>query len=163
MPFKADHPLLAKLITRFPDAAKITEALGEVTITADRKQILEIARFLRDDLKFEMLSDVTGVDYLTVQKLEAPERYAVVYHLYHLGEKDWIRVKAWVPEGGDDASEGPALESLVPLYGSANWFEREVWDLYGIRFRHHPDLRRIMMAEDYEGFPLRKDFPMRGH
>jgi NADH-quinone oxidoreductase subunit C len=94
-----------------------------------------------------MLSDVTAVDLLP----RAP-RFEVVYHLYSVARNHRVRVKAPVPE--DD----PELHSVEALYASANWMEREVWDMYGIRFAGHPDLRRLLLYEEFEGHPLRKDY-----
>jgi NADH-quinone oxidoreductase subunit C len=107
-------------------------------------------RFLRDEpgLDFEMLMDVTAVDYLGQEP-----RFEVVYHLYSLKRNHRVRIKARLPEAA------PEIASLVELWPSANWMEREVWDLYGIRFSGHPDLRRILLYDEFEGHPLRKDYP----
>jgi len=107
-------------------------------------------RFLRDDpaTQFEMLSDVCAVDYLP----RVP-RFEVVYHLYSVAKNHRLRVKVIC----DGAS--PSVPSVTALWESANWMEREVWDLYGIRFDGHPDLRRILLYDEFEGHPLRKDYP----
>jgi len=105
-------------------------------------------RFLRDEVDFDMLVDLTAVDYLGCEP-----RFEVVYHLYATGPNQRLRIKAGVAE------EAPEIASLVPLYASANWMEREVFDLYGIRFHGHPDLRRILLYDEFEGHPLRKDYP----
>jgi NADH-quinone oxidoreductase subunit C len=107
-------------------------------------------RFLRDDTdcQFDMLTDVTAVDYLG----EEP-RFEMVYHLYSVPKNKRLRVKARVGE------RAPEIATLCELWPSANWMEREVWDLYGIRFAGHPDLRRILLYEEFEGHPLRKDYP----
>jgi NADH-quinone oxidoreductase subunit C len=114
-------------------------------------------QFLRDDpaLGFAMFIDLTAVDYLRYPAPQ-PGRFAVVTTLLSplLGIK--AQVKAFVPEGD------PRLPSLADLYAGANWTEREVWDLYGIEFMGHPDLKRILMPDDYEGHPLRKDYPLKG-
>jgi NADH-quinone oxidoreductase subunit C len=116
-----------------------------------------LVRFLRDDpeLGFTYFIDLTAVDYLRYP-VEQPGRYAVVYTLLSptLGIK--AQVKAFVP--GDEAK----VPSVSDLFAGANWTEREVWDLYGIEFTGHPDLKRILMPDDYEGHPLRKDYPLRG-
>ncbi len=111
---------------------------------------LELLRCLRDDpdLEFEMLTDVTAVDYLGREP-----RFEVVYHLYSLSRSHRVRIKARVPE--DDCQ----IDTLVEVWPVANWLEREVWDMYGIRFRGHPDLRRLLLYEEFEGHPLRKDDP----
>jgi NADH-quinone oxidoreductase subunit C len=117
----------------------------------------DLIRFLRDEpsLGFAMFIDITAVDYLRYP-VEQPGRFAVVYTLLSpsLGVK--VQVKAFVPEGD------PRLPSVADLYAGANWTEREVWDLYGIEFMGHPDLKRILMPDDYEGHPLRKDYPLKG-
>ncbi len=147
-----DHgsPALRRLIEAHPDAIVATHAdLGDATALIDPARILEVARLLRDDvdLEFEMLTDVTCVDYLG----EEP-RFEMVYHFYSVARNRRLRIKARVTE---DACE---IDSLVPVYASANWMEREVWDLYGVRFAGHPDLRRLLLYEEFEGHPLRKDY-----
>lgn len=116
---------------------------------------LALLRYLRetDDLRFDMLTDVTAVDH---RDLEGPERYAVVYHLYSTVHNHRYRVKAAVPEND------PEIDSTIGLWDAALWGEREVHDMFGIRFRGHPDLRRLLMPEGYPGFPLRKDYPLQG-
>ena len=146
-----DSPVLARLLEGLPEAVSGTHAsLGDATAIVDASRILEVLRFLRDDpdLAFEMLSDITCVDYLG----ETP-RFEMVYHLYSLAKNHRLRIKARVAE---DACE---IDTLVPLWASANWMEREVWDLYGVRFTGHPDLRRILLYEEFDGHPLRKDYP----
>jgi NADH-quinone oxidoreductase subunit C len=111
---------------------------------------VEVARFLRDDpaTKMEMFIDLTGVDRFTTEP-----RFDVVLHLYSVSLKHRIRLYGGVPE------EDPTIDTLVPVWEGANWFEREAYDLYGIRFRGHPDLRRILMYPEFVGHPLRKDYP----
>jgi NADH-quinone oxidoreductase subunit C len=143
-------PALRRLLAEMPDAVTATHArLGDATAVVDKSRIVDVMRLLRDDpaLQFEMLSDVTAVDLLP----RAP-RFEVVYHLYSVARNHRVRVKAPVPE--DD----PELPSVEALYASANWMEREVWDMYGIRFAGHPDLRRLLLYEEFEGHPLRKDY-----
>lgn len=117
----------------------------------------DLIRFLKEDpiLGFTLFIDLAAVDYLTYPTAH-PERYAVVYMLCSptLGVK--VQVKAWVSE-----SE-PSIPSVTGLFLGANWTEREVWDLYGIEFTGHPDLKRILMPDDFDGYPLRKDYPLRG-
>ena len=148
-----DHgsPALRRLIEALPDAVLETHAhVGDATACVDPERVVEVARLLRDDsaLEFEMLTDVTAVDYLG----EEP-RFEMVYHFYSVARNRRLRIKARVPE------EPAEIDSLVDVYASANWMEREVWDLYGIRFKGHPDLRRILLYEQFEGHPLRKDYP----
>ena len=148
-----DHgsPALRRLIEALPDAVSETHAhVGDATACIDPERVVEVARLLRDDseLEFEILTDVTAVDYLG----EEP-RFEMVYHFYSVARNHRLRIKARVPE------EPAEIDSLVDVYASANWMEREVWDLYGIRFKGHPDLRRILLYEEFEGHPLRKDYP----
>jgi len=144
-------PALRRLPEAFGGAGRETHALrGDATARVEAERIVEVLRFLRDEpaLAFEMLSDLTAVDYLG----RAP-RFEVVYHLYSITHNHRVRVKAGVPESPCQ------IDSVVELWPAANWMEREVWDLYGIRFRNHPDLRRILLYEEFEGHPLRKDYP----
>ena len=148
-----DHgsPALRALLDAMPGAVKETHArLGDATVLVDAAKIVEVMRFLRDtpEIEFEMLTDVTAVDYLGEQP-----RFEMVYHLYSVARNRRLRVKARVPE---DPAE---IDTLTELWSSANWMEREVYDMYGIRFRGHPDLRRILLYEEFEGHPLRKDYP----
>lgn len=140
---------------RFAKSVKASHAQhGDETVVVDRAIIHELAAFLRDEpaLAFEMLSDITAVDYLGHKE----PRFEVVYHFLSLSKRHRLRVKVPLAE---DALE---LDTLCELYPSANWAEREVFDMYGIRFAKHPDLRRILMYEEFEGYPLRKDYPLHG-
>jgi len=125
---------------------------GDQTVTVKKDCGLEFFRFLRDDADFAMnfLMDLTAVDYLG----KKDDRFEVVYHFYSLAHNHRLRVKIPVNEGDCVA------ESLTPLWRTANWYEREVWDLYGIKFRGHPNLRRILLYEEFKGHPLRKDYPV---
>lgn len=154
-PDPASHPSVAALLERFGDAVyghRIASG-DEHVIFVDPSRNLEILGFLRDDpgQRYDLLRDVTGVDYGRGRPLH------VVYVLFSTELRYSLRVKCELPL---DALE---IDSVVPLWQSADWLEREVYDLFGIVFRGHPDLRRIMMPSDYaEGHPLRKDFPLRG-
>jgi NADH-quinone oxidoreductase subunit C len=144
-------PVLRRLIDLLPDAVQETHArLGDATARIDASRILEVLETLRDDpeLEFEMLSDLTAVDYLGQES-----RFELVYHLYSVAKNRRLRIKARVAE------PSPEIDSAAGLWASANWMEREIWDLYGIRFEGHPDLRRILLYEGFEGHPLRKDYP----
>jgi NADH-quinone oxidoreductase subunit C len=144
-------PVLRRLLDRLPDAVLGTHAhRGDATALVAAERLPEVLALLRDDpdLAFEMLSDVTCVDHLG----EDP-RFELVYHLYSVAKNHRVRLKARVPEAA------PEAPSAVPLYPSADWLEREVYDLYGIRFRGHPDLRRLLLYDGFEGHPLRKDYP----
>jgi NADH-quinone oxidoreductase subunit C len=148
-----DHgsPVLRRLLEVHRDALVGTHArLGDATALVDAARIVPVMRFLRDDDEtfFDMLTDLTAVDYLGREP-----RFEVVYHLYSLRRRHRLRVKALVPE------EPAEIASLCELWPSANWMEREVWDMYGIRFSGHPDLRRILLYEEFQGHPLRKDYP----
>ena len=127
---------------------------GDETLVVDASTVLQSIRTLRDDPQLEMtfLVDLTAVDYLGREP-----RFEMVYHLRSMATGERLRVKAQLAEPDDGSN--PEIESISSLYKVANWFEREVWDLYGIRFRGHPDLRRILMYEEFVGHPLRKDYP----
>jgi NADH-quinone oxidoreductase subunit C len=146
-----EHPVLAKLRERFVDDVRSVHAWrGDLTAEIAPARVVEICRFLRDDatLAFDYLVDVTAVDYLG-----STPRFELVYHLKSLTRGHRLRLKARVSE--DD----PRIDSVVPVWRGADWLERETWDLYGIRFDGHPDLRRIYLYEEFEGHPLRKDYP----
>lgn len=125
---------------------------GDDTIVIAREGLREILRLLKEDPRLDLsfLTDITAVDYLG----KKTPRFEAVYHLYSLKAKHRLRVKVPVPE------EDPVVDSLVPLWKGANWLEREVWDMFGIRFRGHPDLRRVLLYEEFQGHPLRKDYPV---
>jgi len=129
---------------------------GDHTAIVAREGIIEALTFSRDesDLRFNVLMDLTAVDYLKLPGREDGPRFDVVYHLYSIPHNHRLRLK--VPVEQDDAVV-PTATSLWPI---ANWFEREVWDMFGIRFAGHPDLRRLLMYEEFEGHPLRKDYPI---
>jgi NADH-quinone oxidoreductase subunit C len=124
---------------------------GEVTITVDKNSIVSICKFLKEDLKYNLLTDVTAVDYLGTEP-----RFMMVYNLYSIPNKDRLRIKAPVTES--DCS----IETVTGVWTTANWLEREVYDLMGVNFNNHPDLRRILMTDDWVGHPLRKDYPLQG-
>jgi NADH-quinone oxidoreductase subunit C len=149
------HPPLARLLAWNAGAvegAKFDRA--ELTIVVKRAAIREACAILRDDppLQFNFLADITAVDWYPNEP-----RFDVVYHLLSIPRHKRVRLK--VKLAGDD----PNLESITSVWPSANFFEREVYDLFGVRFPDHPNLRRIMMPEDWEGHPLRKDYPVEGY
>ncbi len=125
--------------------------LGELTLEIAPAKIVSVCGFLKYDQKFIRLSSVTAVD-----RLPAEPRFEVVYHLHSIERNQRLRLKCRL--GG----ENPAIESVTSVWRSANWYEREVFDLFGIRFLNHPNLKRIMMPDDWEGYPLRKDYPVTG-
>ena len=141
--------------------ASVTGANGEVTAVVVAAGIDGALRLLRDrpELRFEMLVDLCGVDYSTYGDgaREGP-RFAVVYHLLSLANNWRVRVRAFVP---DDAF--PVIATAIDIWPVANWFEREAFDLYGIVFSGHPDLRRLLTDYGFIGHPFRKDFPLSGH
>lgn len=154
--------LEAALQSAFGDTMTSTvRALGEITITVPEAVYLDTMLRLRDDpaLKFEQLMDLCGVDYIDYrnQPWEGP-RYAVVVHLLSLTHNWRVRVRVFAPD--DDL---PALASVNDVWSSANWFEREAFDLFGIIFEGHLDLRRILTDYGFIGHPMRKDFPVTGN
>ncbi|MCG6940142.1 MAG: NADH-quinone oxidoreductase subunit C [Thiohalocapsa sp.] len=176
--------LAGVLRARWPgDDYALQSALGELTLTVPAADIKTVCLSLRDDqaLRFEQLIDVCGVDYAAYGKSEwetaeasstgfgrgvdrdieldedDPKRFAVVYHLLSLDYNRRLRVKVYA--GGAQ----PMVDSVVEVWSAANWFEREAFDLFGILFRGHPDLRRILTDYGFVGHPFRKDFPLSGH
>jgi len=135
------------------DVLDIIVAYNELTLTVKRDEIVKFLTFLRDDptCKFVQLSTVCGVDYP-----EREERFEVVYHLLSMHNNQRIRVKI-------STDEETTVPSAVGVYPSANWYEREAWDMYGIMFAGHPDLRRLLSDYGFQGHPLRKDFPLTGY
>ncbi len=149
--------ILAALQERFGAGVLEThDHRGDHTAVVDRAVLIDVLRFCRDDerLGFDMLMDLTAVDYSKYPGREDGPRFEVVYHLYSLGHNHRLRVKVRVDE--DDA----VVPTAVPLWPIANWLEREVWDMFGVRFEGHPDLRRLLMYEEFVGHPLRKDYPI---
>jgi len=150
-----ERPALARLLASDPGAVEAAKFdREELTIVVKRAAIREVCAILRDDgeLQFNFLADVTCVDWHPNEP-----RFEVVYHLLSIPRHQRLRLK--VRLSGDD----PSLESVTSVWPSANFFEREVYDLFGVRFAGHPNLRRIMMPEDWEGYPLRKDYPVEGY
>ena len=135
--------------------------LGELTIVVDSTHYLQAAQILRDDpnCRFEQLMDLCGVDYSTYKdQPQAGLRFCVVSHLLSVGLNQRVRLKVFAP---DDSL--PVVQSLCEIWSSANWFEREAFDLFGIVFEGHTDLRRILTDYGFIGHPFRKDFPVSGH
>ncbi|MBM2803414.1 MAG: dehydrogenase subunit [Deltaproteobacteria bacterium] len=126
------------------------QAQGDDVVVLERKGLRESFRRLKDELGFDLLSDITAVDYWQ----KKTPRFEVVYQIVCRAKRSRLRVRVPVPE--DD----PTVDSLTPLWRGANFLEREVWDLYGIRFTDHPDLRRILLYDEFQGHPLRKDYPV---
>jgi len=180
------NTLIESVRQRFPDAVSASHIYrGDATVVLRRTFLLEVARFLKEDpgLQMNYLMDLTAVDYSTFGNRPAPaffassgvsvrpstqipdedpwpgppdqSRFAVVYHFYSMAHKHRLRLVVPVEEA--DAE----VDSLTSLWPGANWLEREVWDMFGIGFRGHPDLKRILMYEGFEGHPLRKDYPVK--
>jgi NADH-quinone oxidoreductase subunit C len=133
--------------------AQVIEYRGETTIVVPRELLRTAAQQCRDnpELAFNMLSDVTCVDRFPIEP-----RFELNYQLVSLDRRARVRLRTSV------STDQPIVDSMVPVWGGANWLEREVFDLFGIRFNGHPDLRRILLPEEFEGFPLRRDFPVEG-
>jgi NADH-quinone oxidoreductase subunit C len=149
--------LLQRLRDRFGAAIVDThEFRGDTTAVVDRTMLVDALRFCRDEpaLAFDMLTDLTAVDYLKFPGREDGPRFEVVYQLYSLAHNHRLRLKVVVDE--DDA----VVPTAVPLWPIANWLEREVWDMFGVRFEGHPDPRRLLMYEQFVGHALRKDYPI---
>ncbi len=136
------------------DIISVSEFRGQTSVAIKKNNILSIARFLQREpgLSFDYLQDLCGVDYLG----KRTPRFEVVYHLYSIKSRKGIRLKALVPE------DNCRIMSVTSVWKGADWHERECYDMYGIIFEGHPDLRRILMPEDWEGYPLRKDYPVKG-
>jgi NADH-quinone oxidoreductase subunit C len=134
-----------------PAIVEMDERLGDVSVTIQPDRLVEIAQFLRDDpdLKYSFLENLCGVDYLGREP-----RFEVVYHFFSFEYYHRVCLKAGVPE------EDPTVPSLTGLWPTANWQEREAYDMFGIQFSGHPSLERILMPEDWEGHPQRKDVPL---
>lgn len=148
---------IARLREEFGDAVLDEgEFRGQVWAVIQPSRIVEVCTFLRDDESFlcDYLRDVTAVDNMAYAPED--ERFEVVYQVYSLPYRGLLRLKVRLPE------ENPEVDSVVPVWAAADWLERETFDMYGVVFRGHPDLRRILMPESYRYYPQRKDFPIEG-
>jgi NADH-quinone oxidoreductase subunit C len=146
-----ESSILTRLKEKIPQSVvEVAEFRGELTVVVNREHIVPVCAFLRDDpeLCFDFLSDLTAVDWLGREP-----RFDVTYNLYSIEKNHRVRLKVRLEQDQN-------IESVTSVWSGANWFEREVFDLFGIRFENHPDLRRILMPDDWEGHPLRKDFPL---
>jgi NADH-quinone oxidoreductase subunit C len=144
--------ILDRLVEKFPDAVLSTASFrGDETAVVKRERILDVLRFLVEDpeLRLDLARTLTAIDWLG----RDGDRFEVVYQLYSISKRHGVRIKCPVPE------EDPTIDSCVSVYPGMNWFEREAWDMYGIKFNGHPDLRRMFMYEEFVGHPLRKDYP----
>lgn len=146
------HQTIEKLRTRFGHAVQnVIEFRGELTAELPRERIVEVCRFLKDECGYDMLTDLSGVDNYG----EHP-RYEVDYLLYSFAHRCRVRLKVRLPE------EDMTVDSVATVWRTADWHEREAFDMFGIRFKGHPNLKRILMWEGYPHHPLRKDFPLAG-
>jgi NADH-quinone oxidoreductase subunit C len=163
-----DHPTLARVKASFSDVRlRATEFRGQTTLIVEPGDLHRIMRFLRDDPEcdYNFLSDVTGVDYLDYP-VKAPGRFAVVYLLLSHAHERRLTVKTFLDPSIDTSGIEPdpalVVDSVTDIWPGAEWREREAYDMFGIRFRNHPDLRRILTWKDFPAHPLRKDYPLRG-
>jgi len=146
-----DNTTLEKLKEKFSDLIlEVIEFRGELTFIIKKEDLIKVCQFLKSDpeLKYNFLSDVCGVDFPEKEK-----RFEVVYNLYSVPNRWRVRLKVRV-------REGESVPSVTSVWSAANWMEREVYDMFGVKFENHPDLRRILMPDDWVGHPLRKDFPL---
>lgn len=147
---KAD---LDKLVAQFQSAIVSSHSkCGDDTAVVRTENLLEVMRWLRSSLGYDFLVDLTAVDFLGREP-----RFEVVYHLRSMQSGARLRIKT--PVACVEEGPSPEVPSVVTLWPTANWMEREVWDMFGIKFTGHPDLRRVLMYEEFVGFPLRKDYP----
>jgi len=143
-----------------PAILETKEAFGETTLLADAAQIVDLCRYLKDKEKFNRLCSITAVDWIPSEP-----RFEIVYHLHSVSPQltttipaiKRLRVKIRV------TGASPEIDSVTSVWRGADWYERETFDMFGIGFRNHPDLKRILMPLDWEGYPLRKDYPVHGY
>jgi NADH-quinone oxidoreductase subunit C len=154
MPETEQNPIVQKLRAWDESAvAESSEFRGELTMVLAPDRLERVAEYLRAEpgLQFEFLSDISAVD-----RFPSEPRFEVNYHLLSIALRQTVRLRVWV------SGKDPVVASLVPAWPTANWHEREIFDLFGIRFAGHPELHRILMPDDWEGHPLRKDYPVEG-
>jgi NADH-quinone oxidoreductase subunit C len=144
---------LALAVHEFDAAALVDGKFdrAELTLEIAPERLIDVCRFLKEQQEFVRLSTVTGVD-----RYPAEPRFEIVYHLHSIARNQRLRLKCRL------SGENPEIDSVTMVWRSANWYERETFDLFGVRFRNHPDLRRIMLPDDWVGHPLRKDYPVTG-
>jgi len=145
----ANHPLVKKLKAQFDNAVgEATEFIGQLSVNVDGARIVEICDYLKSDKEtgFDYLSDLTCVHWP-----RTPAPFEMVYNLFSISENERVRLRARVKD---------SVDSVTGVWPSANWLEREVFDLFGVKFNNHPDLRRLLLPPDWQGYPLRKDYPL---
>jgi NADH-quinone oxidoreductase subunit C len=133
--------------------AEASQFRGELTIVLPPERLRRTAEYLQAEpgLQFDLLSDISAVDRFPIEP-----RFEVNYHLVSIPLRQTLRLRVWI------SGQDPVLDTLIPVWPTANWHEREIYDLFGVRFEGHPDLHRILMPDDWEGHPLRKDYPVEG-
>ncbi len=163
-----EHPALASVKAAFPDARlRATRFRGDISLIVEPKDFHAIMAHLRDDsaCRYCFLADVAGADYLNYPS-PMPGRFGVIYNLISFDHDDRLFVKVYldpsIPTDGIEPDPALVIDSVTDLWPGAEWMEREVYDMYGIRFANHPDLRRILTWEAFPAHPLRKDYPLRG-
>lgn len=129
----------------------VYQSSGDTFVRVEPEAIIEICKFLKNDHHFIYLADILGADRFTSQ-----ERFEVIYNLVSLRNRERLFVKVWLEE------EEPTVDSITDVWKAASWHERQVYDMFGVRFNNHPDMRRIYMPEDFDYYPLRKEFPLLG-
>jgi NADH-quinone oxidoreductase subunit C len=147
-------PQTIEALSRALPDLSVSEFRGQTRVVVPRESLLAALRMLKESLSFDLLVDITCVDYLDYPG--ARDRFGLVYLLANAGTNERVTVRCFVND------PQPAVPSVVGLWEGANWLEREVWDMFGIRFEGHPDLRRILLPEEFTAFPLRKDYPLQG-
>jgi NADH-quinone oxidoreductase subunit C len=154
---KHEHPAVIKLQEKFPLAIiSIEQFRGDTTILIEKEHLLEVMQFLRNEpsLHYDHLSSINAVDYLDLSR---KERYGITYNLLSYKYNNRVAIKILLPE------ESPTIESMCSIWKTADWQEREIYDLLGIMFNNHPNLERIFLPDTYKGHPLRKDYPLKGY
>jgi NADH-quinone oxidoreductase subunit C len=154
---KHEHPAVIKLQEKFPLAIiSIEQFRGDITILIEKEHLLEVMQFLCNEpsLHYDHLSSINAVDYLNLSR---KERYGIIYNLLSYKYNNRIAIKTFVSEGN------PTIESMHSIWKTADWQEREIYDLLGIMFSNHPNLKRIFLPDTYKGYPLRKDYPLKGY
>ncbi len=148
------HPLVTAILAQFPSGIEVEgeDRAGNPIVRVGVDNLIEVMTWLRDDesTKFHYLADETVIDWT-----DRSPRFDVVYHLYSIGKNHFMTVKV-------GCADGEGVPTVCDIWGTANWHEREAYDLYGVEFLGHPELERIFLPEDWEGFPLRKDYPLEG-
>lgn len=147
----AEREVIQKVRERFPSQVQDSRVFrDEATLVVRKEAILDVLHYLHDDLEFDMLTDLCGVD-----RYGCSPRFEMVYHLYSVKRNERVRIKA-------SLDEGETISTVESIWRAANWYEREVFDMYGIVFENHSNLKRILLWDEFDGFPLRKDFPTEG-